>query len=151
MASPNVNREERNDNQQSSGQRNPGTGSDSENLGDQTASRTTESSSFGGESGVRVVPIRTMVAAVPGSFGRLPSDSSSNSIGLYYPVLGRFQHVASHVNGARGSQASGEHHSAGVQTEHQSISELLQGLNAENLTRNGNITSKLIWHSDQVT
>ncbi|KDP30188.1 hypothetical protein JCGZ_16970 [Jatropha curcas] len=136
-ASPNHNREDRSDNQQPSVQRNLETGSASENLGSQTASRVAEGSSFGGESGVRVVPIR--VAAVPGPFSRLPSDSPSNSIGLYYPVLGRFQHVASgHVGGARGSQASGEHQPAGVQTEQQSTSEpAVQQPNAEHQTRDG--------------
>eukprot|EP00257_Ricinus_communis_P028041 XP_025015455.1 large proline-rich protein bag6 isoform X1 [Ricinus communis] len=139
-ASTNVNREERGDTQQPSGQRNPGTGSGGENLGNQTASRATEASSFGGDSGVRVVPIRTMVASVPGQFGRLPSDSSTNSIGLFYPLLGRFPHVASHVSGARGSQASGEHHPAGVQRDQQSISEpAVQRVNAEPRTRDGSL------------
>lgn len=55
-----------------------------------------------------MVPIRTMVAAVPGPFSRLPSDSSGNSMGLYYPLLGRFQPVASgHLSGSQ-AQASGE-------------------------------------------
>ncbi|KAG5242742.1 ubiquitin family protein [Salix suchowensis] len=72
----------------------PPTISGGENPSNQTTSRVSEGSSFSGEA-VRVVPLRTMVAAVPGTFGRLPSDSSGNSIGLYYPVLGRFQHVAS--------------------------------------------------------
>lgn len=146
-ASPNLNRDERGDTQQSSGQRNqPGTGSGAENLSSQPASRVTESSSFGGESGVRVLPIRTMVAAVPSPFSRLPSDSPSNSIGLYYPVLGRFQHVASgHVSGARGSQASGEHHAAGVQTEQQSTTEpAVQRPNTEHQISDGSLpTSNL--------
>ncbi|KAI9192715.1 hypothetical protein LWI28_026998 [Acer negundo] len=63
-----------------------------------------------------------MMAAVPAPFGRLPSDSTGNSLGLYYPVLGRFQHVASGiVNGERGYQASAEHHSAGAQTDQPSV------------------------------
>ncbi|XP_057996286.1 ubiquitin-like domain-containing protein CIP73 isoform X2 [Hevea brasiliensis] len=137
-ASPNLNREEQGDTQQPSGQRNQPTGSGGENLGNQTTSRITESSAFGGETGVRVVPIRTMVAAVPGPFSRLPSDSPNNSIGLYYPLLGRFQHVS----GARGSQASGEHHSAGVQTEQHSTSEpAVQRLSAEHQIRDGSIPS----------
>ncbi|XP_050203774.1 ubiquitin-like domain-containing protein CIP73 [Mercurialis annua] len=140
MASPNITRDERGDTQQPSGQRNPGTDSGGENLGNQTTSRATEISSLAGESGVRVVPIRTMVATMPGPFSRLPSDSSSNSIGLYYPVVGRFQHVASQVTGARGSQAPGEHNPAGVQTELQSTTEpAVQLSNAEQRTRDGSL------------
>ncbi|KAJ6921987.1 ubiquitin-like domain-containing protein CIP73 isoform X2 [Populus alba x Populus x berolinensis] len=115
-ATPN-NRVDRGQTQQTAGLRNPPTISGGENPSNQTTSRVLEGSSFAGEA-VRVVPLRTVVAAVPGTFGRLPSDSSGNSIGLYYPVLGRFQHVASgHGNGGQGSQASGEHHAAGVQTD----------------------------------
>jgi len=106
-ATPNNNREEHGQTQQTAGQRNPPTSSGGENPSSQTSSRLSEGSSFAGEP-VRVVPLRTVVAAVPGTFGRLPSDSSGNSIGLYYPLLGRFQNVASgHGNSGRGSQASG--------------------------------------------
>jgi len=89
-----------------------------------------------------VVPLRTVVAAVPGTFGRLPSDSSGNSIGLYYPVLGRFQHVASgHGNGGQGSQASGEHHAAGVQTDQPpTLEPAVHRQNTEQRTRDGNVT-----------
>lgn len=66
-----------------------------------------------------MVPVRTMVAAVPGPFSHLPADPSSNSIGLYYPVLGRFQHVASgHASGEQGSQASGERPTDSVVQQH---------------------------------
>lgn len=42
-------------------------------------------------------------------------------MGLYYPVLGRFQHVASgHVSGERGTPASGERHAAGLHPPQQS-------------------------------
>lgn len=75
------------------------------------------------------MPIRTVVAS------RLPSESAGSSIGLYYPVLGRFQHVASgNVNGERGSQASGDGHPAGLHSNRQS---------SENITdpaREGNIS-----------
>lgn len=72
-----------------------------------------------GESGIRVVPLRTMVGAVPGSFGQLSADSSGNSMGgLYYPVLGRFQQAASgNASGERGSQASGEQQSSESQQQ----------------------------------
>lgn len=99
--------------------------------------------SFGGESGVRVVPIRTMVAAVPAPLGRLPSESSGNSVGLYYPLLGRFQHIASGVvSGERGHQASGEPVSAGVETEQPSVpGPGVQQRNSQNFARNGNIAN----------
>lgn len=64
------------------------------------------STSFAGESGVRVVPIRTVVA-VPA--GHSPSDSSGSAIGVIYPLLARIQHVNSvNANNARGSGASNE-------------------------------------------
>jgi hypothetical protein len=140
-ATPNNNREEHGQTQQTAGQRNPPTSSDGENPSSQTSSRLSEGSSFAGEP-VRVVPLRTVVAAVPGTFGRLPSDSSGNSIGLYYPLLGRFQNVASgHGNSGRGSQASGEYHTAEVQTEQLPTPEpALQQQNFEQRTRDGNVT-----------
>ncbi|XP_062078249.1 ubiquitin-like domain-containing protein CIP73 isoform X2 [Humulus lupulus] len=126
----NVNRQEQGNGQQPSGQQNPATSSGGENPVNQGTSRVSDTPGFAGESAVRVVPLRTMVAAVPGPFGRLPSDPSGNSMGLYYPVLGRFQHVASgHVTGERGTQASGEHHAAhatGLHPEQQSTESAAQ-------------------------
>ncbi|GAV73904.1 ubiquitin domain-containing protein [Cephalotus follicularis] len=141
VATPNANRDERNDNQLPSDQRNPSTDSSGENVGNQTTSRVTEGSSFSVESGVPVLPIRTMVAAVPGPFPRLPSDSNGSSIGLYCPVLGRFQLVGSgNVSAEQGSQVSGDHDLAGVQTELQSVheSDVLQQ-NVENPARDGSL------------
>ena len=140
-ATPNNNREDRGQTQQTAGLRNPPTISGGENPSNQTTSRVSEGSSFSGEA-VRVVPLRTMVAAVPGTFGRLPSDSSGNSIGLYYPVLGRFQHVASgHGSGGQGSQASDEHHTARVQTDQPpTLEPAVQQQNIEHRTRDGNVT-----------
>ncbi|MBA0693688.1 hypothetical protein Goari_004045, partial [Gossypium aridum] len=121
MATPNT-REEHPPNQ--SGQSNQSMGSDSENRSSQTTSRVSDTPSFAGESGVRVVPIRTMVAAVPAPLGRLPSESSGNSVGVYYPLLGRLQNIApGHVSGERGPQASGEHPSSGAQPEQLRIPE----------------------------
>ncbi|PPD98284.1 hypothetical protein GOBAR_DD04711 [Gossypium barbadense] len=121
MATPNT-REEHPPNQ--SGQSNQSMVSDSENRSSQTTSRVSDTPSFAGESGVRVVPIRTMVAAVPAPLGRLPSESSGNSVGVYYPLLGRLQNIApGHVSGERGPQASGEHPSSGAQPEQLRIPE----------------------------
>ncbi|XP_022732230.1 uncharacterized protein LOC111286494 isoform X2 [Durio zibethinus] len=139
MATPNIIQEESPHTTQQ-GQRNPSMGSGSENRSTQTTSRVSDAPSFAGESGVRVVPIRTMVAAVPAPLGRLPSDSSGNSVGLYYPLLGRFQHIApGHVSGERGSQASGEHLSPGAQSEQHPIPEsAMQNQSLEESARDGN-------------
>ncbi|XVF47978.1 hypothetical protein PTKIN_Ptkin03bG0153300 [Pterospermum kingtungense] len=140
-ATPNIIRPEHRDTTQQSGQRNPSTGSGSENRSTQTTSRASDTPSFAGESGVRVVPIRTMVAAVPAPLGRLPSDSSGNSVGLYYPLLGRFQHITpGHVSSERGSQASGEHLSPGAQSEQPHIPEsAVQHQSSEESARDGSL------------
>lgn len=137
MTTPNANREERSDNQQQSAQNTPAMGSGGENHDTQTFSRASDSPSFAGQSGVRVLPIRTMVAAVPATFGRLPSDSSTNSLGLYYPMLGRVQHVASGHMSA--SQAPGEPLSVSTQPEQHPVSESTgQQQNAEGPNQDGN-------------
>lgn len=77
-----------------------------------------------------------MVAAVPAPLSRLPSDSTGNSIGLYYPLLGRLQHVASgHVSGERGTLASGDRPPAGLHADQQSSEQNIGGP-----AREGNIT-----------
>lgn len=139
MASSNVNQEARINTQQAPGQ---ATASGTDILGSQATMRNSDGSSFAGESGVRVVPIRSMVAAVPAPFSRLPSDSSGNPVGLYYPVLGRFQHVASGlVSGEQGHQVSGEHHPAGLQTEQPSVPDAIGQQNAEDPARNGSFAN----------
>lgn len=141
MATPNITRQEHRDTTPQSGQRNPSIVSGSENPSTQTTSRVSDTPSFAGESGVRVVPIRTMVAAVPAPLGRLPSDSSGNSVGLYYPLLGRFQHITpGHVSGEQGSQASGEHQSPSAQSEQPLIPEsAVQHQSSEESARDGSL------------
>ncbi|KAL5183469.1 Large proline-rich protein BAG6 [Glycine soja] len=126
--SSNTNQEERNETQSASVQRNSG-----ESSVNQATSRRPDAS-IAGEPGVRLVPIRTMVAAaVPGTLGRLPSESSGNSIGLYYPILGRFQHVSSgHSNSEQGSQQSSQHHTVLPSTPES----ILQRQNTEDSARN---------------
>ncbi|ESR66962.1 hypothetical protein CICLE_v10007581mg [Citrus x clementina] len=142
MVGSNAIQEERSNTQQAPGQGNTATASGTDNLGSQATTRNSDGSSSAGESGVRVVPIRTMVAAVPAPFGRLPSDSSSNPVSLYYPVLGRFQHVASGlVSGEQGHQVSGEHHPAGLQTEQPSVPDSIGQQNAEDPARNGSLAN----------
>lgn len=140
-ATPTVNQQERGNSQQPLEQRNPGTSSGGENIVNQETLGVSEGPSPIAESGVRVVPIRTMVATVPGPFSRLPSDSTSSSLGLYYPVLGRFQHVATgQVTERRGSQASGETYFSGFQTEHVPIPEsAMQQQNFEDPAGDGNV------------
>lgn len=127
-------------------------GSDSENRSSQTTSRVSDTSSFAGESGVRVVPIRTMVAAVPAPLGRLPSESSGNSVGVYYPLLGRLQNIASgHVSGERGPQASGEHPSSGAQPEQLRIPEsAVQHQSSEETARDGNMINPILCHTSDI-
>ncbi|MED6222510.1 Ubiquitin-like domain-containing protein cip73 [Stylosanthes scabra] len=104
-ATPNASQEERADTQSASVQRNQGEGP-----ANQANSRRPDVAGAG-EQGVRILPIRTMVATVPGSLGRPPSEPSGNSIGVYYPVLGRFQQVSSgHGNSEQGSQPPSQHH-----------------------------------------
>ncbi|KAE8710386.1 Ubiquitin-like superfamily protein, putative isoform 4 [Hibiscus syriacus] len=139
-STPNIVRQDH-DTTQQLGQRNPSMGSSSENHSTQTTSRVSDAPSFAGESGVRVVPIRTMVAAVPAPLGRVPSDSSGSSMGLYYPLLGRFQHLSpGHLSGERGSQASGEHLSPGAQSEQPPIPEsAVQNQSSQESARDGNM------------
>ncbi|KAG8491695.1 hypothetical protein CXB51_015138 [Gossypium anomalum] len=149
MATPNT-REEHPPNQ--SGQSNQSMGSDSENRSSQTTSRVSDTPSFAGESGVRVVPIRTMVAAVPAPLGRLPSESSGNSVGVYYPLLGRLQNIApGHVSGERGPQASDEHPSSGAQPEQLRIPEsAVQHQSSEESARDGNMINPILCHTSDI-
>ncbi|KAB2050095.1 hypothetical protein ES319_A13G222500v1 [Gossypium barbadense] len=141
-ATPNIIRHEHNDTTtQQSDQRNPSVGSGNENHSTQTTSRVSDAPSFAGESGVRVVPIRTMVAAVPAPLGHVPSDSSGNTMGFYYPLVGRFQHITpGHLNGERGSQPSGEHLSTGGQSEQPPVPEsAAQHQSLDESTRDGSL------------
>jgi len=74
-------------------------------------------SSSARESAVRVVPIRTVVTAVPASVGRSTSDSVRNPMGIFYPVLARVQHVSSgNSNNSGASQESDQNNLHGVET-----------------------------------
>lgn len=68
------------------------------------------------------------------------ADTSGSSMGLYYPVLGRFQHVASgHVNVERATPASGDHPPAGLYTDQQSSESAGEQQNVGGPAREGNI------------
>ncbi|TMW93438.1 hypothetical protein EJD97_011687 [Solanum chilense] len=74
-------------------------------------------SSSARESAVRVVPIRTVVTAVPASIGRSTSDSVRNPMGIFYPVLARVQHVSSgNSNSSGASQESDQNNLHGIDT-----------------------------------
>ncbi|XP_050364892.1 ubiquitin-like domain-containing protein CIP73 [Argentina anserina] len=114
-ATANVNQEEHHNLQQPL-QRNSAPSSGGEGPVNQTAPSVSDGLAFAGDSGVRprVVPIRAVVGS------RLPSESAGSSFGLYYPFLGRFQHVASgNMNGEQESQ-SGDRRPAGLHTDRQS-------------------------------
>ncbi|CAH9090411.1 unnamed protein product [Cuscuta epithymum] len=62
---------------------------------------------------VRVLPIRTLVAAVPASLGRATSDATRGSMEFFNSVLGRVQHVTSengnNLNASQGSDQNLPH------------------------------------------
>ncbi|XP_057968312.1 ubiquitin-like domain-containing protein CIP73 isoform X4 [Malania oleifera] len=126
---------------QPSGQRDPETGSAGQNPVNQATSGVSEGLPINVGSGVRVVPIRTMVAAVPSAFGRLHSDSSGGPLGLYYPVIGRFQPVTpGNLIDRRGSQASSENRPNASQTEQQLVpGTAVQHQNVD-IARDGSLT-----------
>ncbi|KAJ4958873.1 hypothetical protein NE237_025984 [Protea cynaroides] len=90
--------------------------------------------SVAADSGVRVVPIRTVVAAVPGPSPRPPSSTAGGSVGLFYPLLARVQHVTSgNSNHARGSQVTSEHLPGAPETREEPVpafSEQEQNMNS---------------------
>ncbi|KAJ6837096.1 uncharacterized protein M6B38_121145 [Iris pallida] len=73
----------------------------------------------GGDSGFRVVPIRTVVA-VPSGVAASPTDSSGGSVQLSYPLFtGTGQRSTGNANNARGSQASSQPHQGGPEFDQQ--------------------------------
>ncbi|XP_043702569.1 ubiquitin-like domain-containing protein CIP73 [Telopea speciosissima] len=107
---------------------------------------------FTGDSGVRVVPIRTVVAAVPAPISRPPSSTSGGSVGLFYPLLARVQHVTSgNSNNARGSQVASEHQPGAPETRQQpvpafSVQEQNMGSNIFVSVRDGNSAATVTEH-----
>ncbi|XXG59023.1 hypothetical protein AAC387_Pa04g1181 [Persea americana] len=106
------------------------------NLAHQPVSGASGSPSFPGESRVRIVPIRTVYAAVPAALSHPQSDSAGSAAGLFYPLLARFQHLSSgHANVTRGSQSSGESQPSGPETTQQQTTE--HAAHQQNLGSNG--------------
>ncbi|XP_057467722.1 ubiquitin-like domain-containing protein CIP73 isoform X3 [Actinidia eriantha] len=114
--SPTVNQREPAGGEQSPAQSNPSASGDGSFI-HHVAPGAPGSSSSTRQSEVRVVPIRTVVAAVPASVRHSPSDSSHGSVGLLYPVLARVQDVSSgNLSNLSASQVSEEHRSAGFES-----------------------------------
>ncbi|OVA00284.1 Ubiquitin domain [Macleaya cordata] len=119
MSTPNVNQDEQDGPQQTPGVTDPSRTSDGANSLHQAVSGVP---SFTRDSGVRMVPIRTVVAAIPSAVNRSTSDSSGSSVGLFHPLLARVQYVTSRqLNNTRASQASTEHHPTVPETDRQQI------------------------------
>lgn len=140
---PNANREEGGDTQQPAGQRaSTAAGSTGQDSTSQTTFGVPEST-VPGEPGVRVVPIRTVVATIPTPFSRQSSDSQINNRGSHYPVLVSSQHVASdHMNI---NQAVNESVFDGIQSELPPVPEVsAQQQNPEGNARDGNVSFAIL-------
>ena len=76
----------------------------------------------GGDSGVRAVPLRTAVVAVPSGVNPLPSDSAASSVRLFYPLLARVRQTsAGNASDARGAQASSQPHQSSSEVDWQPV------------------------------
>ncbi|KAF9614545.1 hypothetical protein IFM89_019208 [Coptis chinensis] len=107
LSTGNANQGEQVSSQQIPGQSGPERGPSSASSIQPQGAAVTGGPSFSGETGVRVLPIRTVVAAVPASISR--STSNSSGMGLFYPLLARVQHMTPGLsNDARGAQSSSE-------------------------------------------
>ncbi|XP_058111393.1 ubiquitin-like domain-containing protein CIP73 isoform X3 [Magnolia sinica] len=135
MPATNANQRDQAGAQQPPGQPDPPT-SAAANFVHQTVSGISGGSSFTGDSGVRVVPVRTVVA-VPAALRRPPTDSAGSAVGLFYPLLARIQHLSpGQLGDARGSQPSGETHPTGPETARPPIPEPA-AVHQQNLGSNG--------------
>lgn len=75
----------------------------------------------GGDSGVRVVPLRTVVA-MPSGINHLPSDSAASSVRLFYPLLARVrQAAAGNASDAIGAQASSQAQQGASSVDHEAL------------------------------
>ncbi|XP_020103257.1 uncharacterized protein LOC109720504 isoform X2 [Ananas comosus] len=111
VANPNPG--EQTNTQQPQERANTATNPSNTNASPQIFSGAASTAPLAGEPGVRVLPLRTVVA-VPSGVNLMPSDSSGSAVGLIYPLLARIQSIHSgNVSDARGSRLPNEP----VQTE----------------------------------
>lgn len=75
----------------------------------------------GGDSGVRVVPLRTVVA-MPSGVNPLPADSIASSVRLFYPLLARVRPTsAGNARDARGTNTSNQTQQGAAEVDNQPI------------------------------
>ncbi|XP_074576248.1 ubiquitin-like domain-containing protein CIP73 [Curcuma longa] len=105
--------------QQGQGSTNPTENTSTANVSHQAVSGAPNNPAVAGDSGVRVLPIRTVVTA-PAGVGRSTSESSGSAVGLIYPFLARVQHVTSgNLGDAGASELSNGVNDNGRNTEQQ--------------------------------
>lgn len=89
----------------------------------------------GSDSGVRVVPLRTVVA-MPSGVNPSLSESSASSVRLFYPLLARVRQASTGtVSDTRGSQASGQLNPGAPEVDRQPLHQF--SVQRENLEPNG--------------
>ncbi|KAF3782786.1 hypothetical protein EJ110_NYTH18175 [Nymphaea thermarum] len=91
--------------------------------------------------GVRVVPVRTVVAAVPAAVSRPASDASSGgALGVFYPLLARIQNLdPGHLNDASRSTRVGDHHRNTETDEHRVSESSIRSQNVYSARENSSI------------
>ncbi|GAB4828195.1 hypothetical protein Ancab_035112 [Ancistrocladus abbreviatus] len=130
--------------QQPVGQGNSSTNVNVDTLANQPAAGT--SGGFSSGTAVHVVPVRTMVAAIP-DLNRAPPDSLGNSSGSYRSIIGRYQNTSFGNLGSRvGSHASSERYPSGFQAEQQPA----QQQNIEDSTAQGQLPALGPGHRDRM-
>ncbi|XP_042448669.1 ubiquitin-like domain-containing protein CIP73 isoform X1 [Zingiber officinale] len=111
---------------------NPTENSSISNVVPQAVYGASDNPSLAGDSGVRVLPIRTMVP-LPAGVRQSTSDPSGSAVGLIYPVLARVQHVTSgNLGDSRGNVLSNGENENGHNSEQQHTTEsTIQSQNLE--------------------
>ncbi|KAK9098465.1 hypothetical protein Syun_025510 [Stephania yunnanensis] len=108
LSTSNADQNEQSGIQQTTGQTGPERGSSNANLAHRVAAGASGAQSYAREADVRRQPVRTVVAAVPAQASRPASNSSGNSVGVYYHLLPRGQQVTTgQMSDASGSPSSG--------------------------------------------
>ncbi|XP_072994503.1 ubiquitin-like domain-containing protein CIP73 isoform X3 [Typha latifolia] len=129
--------------QQSQEHADPSSNSSSANASYQAIPGISSSAPIMEESGIRVLPIRTVVA-VPAGVDYSPSDLHGTGLGLIYPLLARIQNLGTgNASDARGNQSSTEPSQGVTITNQQSnLEPVMHTQNSESsdrcLTRNDN-------------